>query len=218
MNSMKKGVIAATVIVIGAIIGIVCIQSKKETLLGEEEALNIGKELYDKATGIFDSWKDSNVYCAKTGNVGYDKKYDLLIKDKIEYSKTEFSNINELKEYLYEWLSYDIINKYITDNDVKDYSDLTDDDTYIDYIEKDNTLYCLDELRNVGGFYTYKSYDIKVDNITSDKIDYTIISHYCTDNCLVEEFENTNEDKETKFTIIYENNHWIVSDYTYHDI
>jgi len=76
----------------------------------------------------------------------------------------------------------------------------------------------MDENRTENGYYTYKNYDLNVTTISPSTINYTITSHYCKDNCLITEYKDTNEDKETTFTITYENNHWLVTNYTYHDI
>lgn len=207
--------------------------------LSKDEALKVGKELYDKATDIYETWV-LFPYCGFTYQ-------EFINKDMVEYSDAAmgngkyydsgFKNLEELKEYLAKYLSSDIINNKITKDAVIDLSLLgTSDYAYTDYIVDSGKLYCR-SFAGKGWVNRYLGeYDIDVNTIEENKITYIIKSTYVTeaaqasnsecwnsvnsgtnelntDKCL----ENELEYKDTTFIIEKNNDNWIVSEYTLHD-
>ena len=214
--------------------------------LTEDEAIVIGKELYDKATKIYETWvvlpycgydlQDINSQSVKSellGNYGMGNGY---------YYKSNFSSYDDLVTYLGNWLSEDIINEkvvksYEWNNEtyykyVEDLSLIFGTDShysYVDYVLKDGALYCrLDTGKGWVPLYL-GIYDITVDGIEENKIIYNIKSTYITQesfssgssNCTSGNVNNCTSDQleyeDTKF-IIEKNDsgNWIVTDYTLH--
>lgn len=195
--------------------------NNKPKLLSNEEAITEGKRLYDQATKIYETWV-LIPYCGATrseinekdietlGDVGYGNG---------DYYKSNFKSFDKLKDYLKQWLSEDIVDKKIIKsrewngatyyNYVEDLSLLSNKDehyAYVDYVLKDNTLYC--RLTTGKGWLTlYKNkYDIKVDTIEENKITYTITSAYGKQGSACDFYSETCDEKDleykdTKFVI-----------------
>lgn len=209
-------------------------------LLTNEEAIIEGKMLYDKATEIYETWI-LIPYCG--GDINSIMKQDNIEKLGSDacmngrYYKSDFSSLDNLKEYLKRWLSEDIVNDKVFKtseyngktyyNYVEDYSLLSDCDNYasVDYVLKDNTLYCRLDIGK-GWISLYDGYDMKVDAIEENKIIYTITSAYVKgeSNCylgLIDSKPCSEEDleyKDTKFIIEKnESGNFIVTEFTLHD-
>lgn len=212
-------------------------------LLSNEEAINEGKRLYDKATEIYETWV-LIPYCGVVRNKAYEDE------NKIEklgdsgygngsYYKSNFTSLDDLKNHLKQWLSEDIVNEKIVKtsvsngetfyNYVEDVSLLSKKDGhygYVDYVLKDNTLYCrLDTGKGWLTLYQNK-YDIKVDKIEENKITYTITSTYGKQDsgCYLGMLDSkTCEEKDLEYkntTFVIEKNttgKFVVSEYTLHD-
>ena len=210
-------------------------------LLSNEEAIIEGKRLYDKATEIYETWVVIP-YCGLDYHGAINQNVETLGDSGYgngRYYKTKFKSFDELKEYLKQWLSEDIINKKVVKqtewngeinyNYVEDLSLLSKKDThyaYIDYVLKDNTLYCrLDTGKGWVSSYI-DEYDIKVDTIEDNKITYTITSKYGKENsgCYWGSANNktcSEDDLEYKdTTFVIEKNstgNFVVSEYTLHN-
>ena len=88
-------------------------------ILSENEAIEIGKKLYDKTTEIYSVWV-LFPYC------GYDitsDTIDLNIENlgnydngNSEYYESEFTSLDELRDYLKNYLSEDIINDNVKES------------------------------------------------------------------------------------------------------
>lgn len=210
-------------------------------LLSNEEAVVEGKRLYDKATEIYESWV-LIPYCGVARNEIKEGDIEILGDSNYgngSYYKSNFTSLDDLKNHLKQWLSEDIINEKVVKsyvlngetyyNYVEDLSLLSKQDThyaYIDYVLKDNTLYC--RLDTGKGWLTLyqDEYDIKVDKIEENKITYTITSTYAKQDsdcylgmsdsktCKEEDLEYKNT------TFVIEKNttgNFVVSEYTLHD-
>lgn len=204
------------------------VESKK---LDETEALIIGKELYDKANEIYETWV-LLPYCGVARNdISEQKSYDLGGDSGIgtgQYYKTVFKDLDDLKKYLSKWLAEDVIENKITETAVTDLNLLKNlEYAYTKYVIKDNNLYCRIDTGK-GWLTTYANYyDISIDVLENDKITYNIKSYY-VDNmeaeCRSSGYVSVNScdeseisTKDTKFVI--EKNaadNWIVSEFTLH--
>ncbi len=206
--------------------------SRTERLLTEEQALEEGKKLYDKATEIYEIWQ-LYPYCGLNPNE-YEGDTEALGDSELgngEYYKSNFSSLEDLKKYLTQWLSEDIVNSKVVKefkvdgeveyNYVEDLSLLKGNEkyAYVDYVLKDNALYCRLETGK-GWMSSYYGYDIKVDSIEEDKIVYTVTSKYikesseCSENCKDEDLNY----KDTKFVIERNSSgKFVVTNYTFYE-
>lgn len=212
-------------------------------LLSNKEAVVEGKRLYDKATEIYETWY-LIPYCGVVRNKAYEDQ------NKIEklgdgsygngsYYKSNFTSLDDLKNHLKQWLSEDIINEKVVKSYewngethykyVEDLSLLSKKDGhygYVDYVLKDNTLYCRLDIGK-GWLTLYQNkYDIKVDKIEENKITYTITSTYGKQDsgCYLGMLNSkTCEEKDLEYkntTFVIERNttgKFVVSEYTLHD-
>ena len=189
------------------------VNDKSETL-SLIEATKLGKNLYDKATEIYSTWVFLP-YCGNSLEEIANQKSIHFEDNSIEFYKSRFSSISDLKQELANYLSEDIINTKV--------------DKYesLGYYEVDNNkLYCRKTIGK-GWLSSYlEKYDIKANDITDNKITYTITSYYAKDidkcegngdlniyNCPEENIET----KDTNFTIEKVNNNWIVTEYNLHE-
>lgn len=196
--------------------------SDKSTTLSLIEATTLGKDLYDKATEIYSTWK-LLPYCGYSDEIYNQKSVELKPGTGIISYESMFSNLKELKEYLSKYLSKEIIDSQIKEEAITDINELND---YTDYVIYNNKLYCRQN-SGKGWISSYlKKYDIKPNDITDNKITYTITSYYAKDidkcdgngdlniyNCPEENIET----KDTNFTIEKVNNNWIVTEYNLHE-
>ena len=198
---------------------------ENDELSDEEDVLAIGKELYDKATKVFETWQllpycgerptDGKILSFKSGSIMYE---------------TNFKNLDELKKYLASFLSDKIINSRINEQPITDVSILDNPEkAYTNYLITDGKLYCRSNTGK-GWLSRYlNSYDMQVDTIKDDivKFDVKIANvnekvalqsdSKCTygskiSDCTDEQIEYVN----TKFIIKKVNNNWVVTDYTLH--
>lgn len=151
---------------------------------------------------------------------------DFGLNGDIKYYKSSFTNLEDLKSYLREYLSDEIIDKNVTSYLIKDdVNKLLEDLNYaIDYVEKDGKLYCR-ETANKGWLMSYLGeYDLSVLNISDSQVTFNVKSTcaYDTENteCVVDKKLNKCKDSdifydENKFTIEKNsNNKWIVNNFT----
>ena len=118
-----------------------------KTTLTDEEAIDIGKQLYNKATEAYEVW-ELLPYCGSF-NQSLDREtieLDDAAMDKGTYYYSGFSTLNDLKNELRTYLSEEIINSKITKEAITDTS-LLKDIAYNDYVELNGKLYC----RNFSG-------------------------------------------------------------------
>ncbi len=216
-------------------------ENNNTKLLTNDEAIAEGKRLYDKATEIYETWV-LIPYCGVVRNNINSQNIEVLGDSNNgngSYYKSTFSSLEDLKNYLKQWLSEDIVNNKVVKNYkwngetyykyVEDESLLSNYDPhygYVDYVLKNNTLYCrLDVGKGWLTLYQDK-YDIKVDSIEENKITYTITSTYGKKDSgcylgMVDSkpcSENDLEYKDTKFVIEKNSTgNFVVTEYTLHD-
>lgn len=196
-------------------------------LLTNEEAIEVGKKLYDKVTEMYKNWV-AFTYCGVDVPKIEENQVEMFWGSR--YYKSNFSNLDDLRKYLKQWLSDDIIDKKVDFNDYIENEDIEKKYSeneywsldYIDYILKNNVLYCRLET-GIGWDSTYlHKYDIKVDKIEKNKITYTIVSYYCKDDEYIQ-YEGICNDKDFESkntTFVIERNddgNFIVTDYTFYD-
>ena len=201
-------------------------KTEQEKVLSEQEALKIGKELYDKATKVYEKWK-LLPYCGEyTSN---DKTVTFNSGSMMYESK--FKDLEELKKYLATFLSNEIINSYIKEEAVTDLSILdTPGKEYTNYAIKDGKLYC--RLNSGKGWLSryLNNYDIKINTVKNDMVIYDVKLAYvndytasqtdskCTYGSKISDCsESQIEYVDTKFIIKKINENWIVTDYVLHE-
>ena len=195
--------------------------------LSNEEALLLGKDLYDKVTEIKETWV-LLPYCGLTKDeINKAKIYEFESTNHVFYKST-FKNFDALKEYLKLYLSDELINSTYLDKIIDDVTLIKDNNEYINYIEKEDGLYCR-RSPGKGWLSTYLgTYDIEISNLNKEVITYKITSYYAENQnaeCWIDNNasvntckENEISTKETNFTIQKNNeNNWIATDYTLHD-
>lgn len=213
-------------------------------VLTNEEAISIGKNLYDKATEIYSTWV-LRPYCGYNSIEIEQVEAEELGNSDIgngRYYKSDFRTLNELKDYLMTYLSKEIVDAKVYEssewngeiyyNYVTDISLLSTNDThygYIDYVLKDDSIYC--RLDTGKGWLSYYLgiYEISPKTIEEDRIVYEILSLYAKeiasekcqnavwdgnlDYCKDDEIEK----RTTQFIIEKTNNNWVVTSYILHD-
>lgn len=214
---------------------------KNDTILTESEAGSIGKKLYDKATEIYSVWQ-LRPYCGYNLLSEYEYsnlKVEDLGDEYDRYYQTDFTSLEDLKNYLKQYLSKEIVEKTVEEsyqrngetyyNYVTDLSLLSSKDNHysiVDYVLKNNKLYC--RLTTHKGWLndTYlEEYSLKPTTIEENKIVFTVTSTYISENSATEcNKENadkcTNDDKvykDTNFVIEKIDDNWVVTDYTLHE-
>lgn len=124
-------------------------------LLSEEDALNIGNLMFDKASSFYSSTVlTTSPFCGRSLNE------NNIVLDEGTYNKaSNFSSIQDVKDYLLEFLSQNIVNAAVTNSGYK---------------EIDGSLYCL--ASSGKGFLTNYTgnKNLKVLDIQEDKITYSI--------------------------------------------
>lgn len=130
------------------------------------------RNLVDKVNDYY----EGSVLTAYCGNAS-DKK-EIQFDDNMtgEYVKSEFSNLDELKNYLYSFMDEDLIDIKFT------LSDIDNPKYYDNYYEIDGKLYC----RNYAGkgwnsSYT-GNYDVEVVSYSDDEILVNIVYQYIDEN------------------------------------
>ncbi len=222
---------------------------KNNTILTEAEANSIGKELYDKATEIYSVWV-LYPYCgynllADKSNLKIEKLGDSGMGNG-SYYQTNFTNLEELKKYLLQYLSKEIVEEKIVAeyqrngetyyNYVTELSLLSSNDFhygYVDYVLKDNKLYC--RLESGKGWLNDRylgEYSLKTKTIEENKIEFTVTSTYISEETYQKIINNTTECnilntdkctnndkvyKDTDFVIEKIDNNWVVTSYTLHE-
>lgn len=208
--------------------------STTNEVMSEESAIEIGSNLYDKATEIYSMWM-LFPYCGYA-NIDNLKTYELGDSSygNGSYYESEFSSLDELKKYLENYLSTDIVNKNVIEssqvngqtyyNYVDDISLLSSSDdhySYVDYVLKDSKLYCRAQSGKGWNSLYLDEYTMKPISILENKIEFNVTSTYMTNEAYQNKIEElTDEDKEykdTTFVIEKINNKWIVTDYTLHE-
>ena len=196
--------------------------AKKSNTLSEQEAIAKGKELYEKTTKVYETWR-LLPYCGERSN---DEKI-ITFKSGSSMYESKYKNLEELKKYLATFLSDEIIDNHIKETAITDASILdTPGQAYTDYLIKDGKLYCR---TNTGKGWISRylnSYDLKVNTIKSDIIIYNVklayVNEYtasqtdskCTYGSKISDCsENQIEYVDTKFIIQKINETWKVTDY-----
>lgn len=200
--------------------------------LSDEEAMNVGQELYDKATEIYEVWV-LRPYCGVSSSEIQNQvmvEFDDAAMGKGDYYDSGFASLEALKSELRKYLSDDIINSKITSEAITDTS-LLKNIEYNDYVLQNGKLYCR-AFTGKGFMSRYLGkYDMEVSNLEENKITYTIKSTYVTEEAQASGSEcwnsinsgnnncadNELEYKSTTFTIEKNNDNWVVTSYTLHD-
>ena len=144
--------------------------------------LNNVRELIDKANDYY----DNSVLKAYCGTSNGTKIIDFGNNMPGEYVKSEYKNIEELKNYLYSFLDKSLIKLKL------ELSDINSPKYYDNYYEIEGNLYC----RNYAGkgwltYYT-NNYDIEVTNVSDNKINVNIAYQYINEDssCELEKIED----------------------------
>lgn len=142
------------------------------------------RELIDKANDYY----NNSVLKAYCGSTDGSKMVDFEGNMTGEYLKSEYKNIEELKNYLYSFLDESLIKLKL------ELSDINNPKYYDNYYEIDGNLYC----RNYAGkgwltYYT-NSYDIEITNISDNKINVNVAYRYINENsdCKLDKLEECN--------------------------
>ena len=197
-----------------------------EKKLDEAEALIIGKDLYDMATEIYGTWIVLP-YCGLNYQEVLNQRSYKLGDSAIgngNFYKTDFKDLDGLKDYLSNWLSDEIISEKITETAVTDLELLNDSEYgYTKYVIKDDNLYCGMDTGK-GWVTTYLNhYDMSVNNIEDSKVSYKVNSYYLNDYEAECSSINTCDEsdistKETNFVIKKEQDDiWVVSEFILHE-
>lgn len=155
------------------------------TYIKKQEAsstvLNNVRELIDKANDYY----DNSVLRAYCGSTTGSKIINFDGNMAGEYVKSQYKNIEELKNYLYSFLDKSLVKLKL------ELSDINSPKYYDNYYEIDGNLYC----RNYAGkewltYYT-NNYDIEVTGITDNKISVNIAYQYINENsnCKLDEIK-----------------------------
>ena len=199
------------------------------TKLTESDAITIGKELYDKMTEI----KGLEIllpYCGIKGSEIRNqnmKKYNIYTYGPNEYYETKYSNTDELKNDLRNYMSEAYVNEVVDIEPITDLSVLAKEDyLFTDYIIDNGKLYC--RAYSAGGWISgFLGYDISVNSMHENIIVYKIKSKYIkesifpdgSDRCFKDNPVNCKEEdleyKDTTFVIEKNSNDkWIVTSFT----
>lgn len=202
---------------------------KEDNILSQDEAVKLGRELYDKATEVYETWQ-LLPYCGVS-------VHEIQNKEIVDFGKaskmyeSEFKNMNELKDYLATFLSDEIINQHINEEAITDLSILDQDyKEYTNYVISSDKLFCR---VNTGKGWLSRyldNYEITTNTIKNDIIIYNVklanvteavameVDSKCTYGSKITDCNaNQIEYVETKFIIKKINSNWIVTDYTLHD-
>lgn len=144
-----------------------------------ESTIKEVKSLIDKANNYYDN-SILKAYCGKSST---SKTIEFENNMTGEYVKSQYKNIDELKNYLLSFLDKDLIKLKL------ELSDIDNPKYYDNYYEIDGSLYC----RNYSGkgwlsYYT-NNYDIEVTSVNNDKINVNIAYEYIDEdsNCKLDE-------------------------------
>lgn len=145
------------------------------------EIINSVKSIIDKANDYYDN-SVLKAYCGSTNGT---KTIDFEDNMTGEYVKSEYKNIEELKNYLYSFLDKSLIKLKL------ELSDINSPKYYDNYYEIEGNLYC----RNYAGkgwltYYT-NNYDIEVTNVSDNKINVNIAYQYINEDssCRLDKIE-----------------------------
>ena len=151
--------------------------------------LEISREIINSVKGLIDKANDyynNSVLKAYCGSINGTKIIDFEDNMTGEYVKSEYKNIEELKNYLYSFLDKSLIKLKL------EISDINNPKYYDNYYEIDGNLYC----RNYAGkgwltYYT-NNYDIEVTNVSGNKINVNVAYQYINENsgCKLDKIED----------------------------
>lgn len=200
--------------------------------LTETEALNKGKELYDKVTEIYSVYKLKIPYCGYNLSEISNQKLTMFEdelknieenSDNLEqqvnttnndtsYYRSIFKNLDSLKKYLKDYMSEDLIEKNIKLNEksVKDLILLQNEKyTGSNYVEYDMSLFCkattieVDNSRYIEKYTKdIDPYEIRTLSRDKNKITFLIKSKYLSDT--VKDFNKECKDDINKCIVTYD--------------
>lgn len=191
----------------------------------KESVINDVKEVIDKATSYYDKTR-LMPFC---GDTSESKKVKFKGDDTSsliegEYLKSEFKDLEEIKNYLLEFMSESLIDT----NNLK-LSDYNNPKMYDNYYMIDNNLYCRGYSgKGYNSLYT-GNYNIEITSNTDSKININIAYEYISEKTInKEENKCTTKDLSScknsdfeytigKITIDKINNKYIISKIDYHD-
>lgn len=191
----------------------------------KESVINDIKEVIDKTISYYDTTR-LMPFCGDTSaskKVKF-KENDTSSPPEGEYLKSEFKDLEEVKNYLLEFMSESLIDT--TTLKLSDYNNPQMND---DYYMIDNNLYCRGyAAKYYNSLYT-NNYNIEVTNNTDSKININIAYEYIKEDTISKENNKCttkdlssckNSDFEYtigKITIDKINNKYIISKIDYHD-
>ena len=156
-----------------------------------ETILNNTKELIDKANDYY----DNNVLKAYCGNTNGTKIIEFKDNMTGEYVKSEYKNIDELKNYLLSFLDEDLIELKL------ELSDINNPKYYDNYYEIEGSLYCRNySNKELMSRYT-NNYNIEIANVIDDKINVNIAYEYIDEDS---DCDINNLSKCSKSDFVYE--------------
>lgn len=156
-----------------------------------ETVLNNVKELIDKANDYY----DNNILKAYCGNTSGTKTIEFSDNMTGEYVKSEYKNIDELKNYLLSFLNKNLIGTKLELSDINNpkYND--------NYYEIEGNLYCRN-YSDKGWMSRYtNNYNIEITNLNDDKINVNIAYEYLDEDS---DCDINNLSKCSKSDFIYE--------------
>lgn len=150
-----------------------------------ETVLNKTKELIDKANDYYDN-NMLKVYCGNTNGTKIIKFKDNMTG---EYVKSEYKNIDELKNYLLSFLDKNLIGTKL------ELSDINNPKYYDNYYEIEGNLYCRNYY-DKGWLTGYtNNYNIEITSVTDNKINVNIAYEYIDEdsNCDIKDLSKCNK-------------------------
>lgn len=179
-------------------------EGKSVALLSEEEAIEIGKELYDKASEVY----IHRGYEEEPNNSGQAIFYIKNSDGSFSIAGTDYFYNN--KEYPYEKLAVDKIKKVLSDDNFKYFCSKFSIEEY------QGEYYKIAGDR--GSDMTYTGTELKIVSISENKIVFNAVSTYLLNfedafsDIPVSELET--ESKSEEFEIVLENGSWKVNAFT----
>ena len=230
-------------------------------VLSKEEAIKTGTELYDRVTEMFEVYNLGLPYCGvsikdleKVEKTKFEKELSTTdmeeteneetdetdkeeitnpdyVKNNTYYYKSRFSSVDDLRNYLVNFVDGEMIKDKLNVKEIKDISLLENvNTTGATYVIYEDSLYCKtnekieNESRYISNFTSSISpYELKTIKIRKNKITFLVTSKYLKDD--IKDFDKECKDDvdscitmlDQNFTIEKVNGVWIVTSFNVHE-